>query len=515
MKQIRNFLALFTMVSLASVGIASPLFAADVQVRFDKPLQEWDGFGVNYVETSQTRDYGEWPQDYGGFDTLPEEEKQEIIKLFFGEDGLKAGLVKMFIDPFHEGKTAEDNDNADPLDINLDGYTHKRTTKSMRYFVREGLKLTRENGRDLTIINTLYGPPPWTTEQKMIRGRDMDKQYVDEIAEYIAAFAKFMRDREGFPVKYVSIHNEGTHPIRYTESGRDAEGLSGHDYNLLWTGEDIADMLVRLRKVLDANGMQDVGPTPGECTYWSFFRPVAKAIAANPEAMKSIGLITSHGFDGGNDPTSNWYSPLQDSVGIGLLRSKRPELHAWTTSASWGKMDILMASLIERSIYRLGLNGFIPWAAVQRHSQWTKGDPNPGTAIYVDDSGNYEVRRGYYIYKQFSRAGQPGMRIASVSSTDPYLNAVGFASDDTNNPDSFILYNQSWHHIDCKIEISGTMASRYEVHRTIVDTFPDWFWISKKPDIEHYKKHRDAKGNNEGEIEYTAPPLSITTFTAK
>ncbi len=58
------------------------------------------------------------------------------------------------------------------------------------------------------------------------------------------------------------------------------------------------------------------------------------------------------------------------------------------------------------------------WAVVQRHSQWVGGDPNPGTAFLVDDSGNYEVRPGYYLYRQVTRAGQPKLAVASASSGD-------------------------------------------------------------------------------------------------
>ena len=394
---------------------AMSLFAAEISVRFDRPLQEWDGFGVNYVETSQTRDYNEWPQDYGGMSTLSEEQRQEIIQLIFGEDGLKPGIAKMFIDSFHEGQTVDDNDNDDPMSINLDGYTHARTTKNMRYFVREGLKLTRASGRDLTIINTLYGPAPWMTKQRMIRSRDLDPQLKLEVGEYIAAFAKYMRDREGFPVKYVSLHNEGAHPIRYNRDGRDSKELHKHDYNLLWTPEQIVDFICVLRDILDANGMEDVGITPGECTNWMWMRPIADAIAANDCALNNLGLITSHGFQGNADPQSDWYAVnAQDVYSIQLLQSLRPDLHAWTTSASWGKMDVNFFELIRAHIYENRHNGFIPWAAVQRHNQWVGGDPNPGCAIKVDDNGGkYTVRPGYYLYKQLCRAGQPRMRIAS------------------------------------------------------------------------------------------------------
>lgn len=499
------------------IGIISPSsFGAEISIYFDRPLQEWDGFGVNYVETSQTRDYDKWPQDYGGFSTLSETQKQEIVQLIFDEDGLKPGLVKMFVDSFHEGATKADNDNADPLSIHLDGYTHARTTGNMRYFVREGLKLTRVGGRDLTVIITLYGPAPWMTRQKTIRGRDLDPAEKLEAGEYLAAFAKYMRDREGFPVKYISLHNEGEHPIRYNPDGRDGENLSKHDYNLLWTPGQVADFIGFLREILDANGMQDVGIAPGECTNWMFMRPIAQKIADTPSAIGNLGLITSHGFLGAADPSSDWYAPLaQDNFASTLLKSLRPDLHVWTTSASWGKMDVNFLELIRGHIYENHHNGFIPWAAVQRHNQWVGGDPNPGCAIKVsDEGGSYSIRPGYYLYKQICRAGQPGMRVASVSSNDNMVWAIAFAKDDTANPDAFTIVNRSWFTNTARILVSGTPAKRFAVYRTIVDTFPKNFWPESKPAIEEYAKLPDAEAIN-GIVEYKAPPLSVTTFYAK
>ena len=34
------------------------------QVDFSKTIREWDGFGANYVEAAQTRDYSADPQEY-------------------------------------------------------------------------------------------------------------------------------------------------------------------------------------------------------------------------------------------------------------------------------------------------------------------------------------------------------------------------------------------------------------------------------------------------------------------
>ena len=128
------------------------------QIDFSKTLRDWDGFGVNYVEAAQTRDYEAYPQEYGGFSILNELQRQEIIDLIFGEDGLKPGLIKMFLDSFHQETPNADYDfNANTID--LSAYDHETTTQWMRYFVREGLKRTRSRGADLAVVATLYGPP--------------------------------------------------------------------------------------------------------------------------------------------------------------------------------------------------------------------------------------------------------------------------------------------------------------------------------------------------------------------
>ena len=46
------------------------------RVDFSKTIREWDGFGVNYVEVAQTRDYDGDPQEYGGFSILTEAQRQ-------------------------------------------------------------------------------------------------------------------------------------------------------------------------------------------------------------------------------------------------------------------------------------------------------------------------------------------------------------------------------------------------------------------------------------------------------
>lgn len=462
--------------------------AADITVAFDDPQQDWDGYGVNYVEAAQTRDYAKWPQDYGAFSLLSERERQEIIQMIFGPDGLKPSLVKMFLDSLHEGMDESGNDNDDPMSINLAGYDHETTTKNMRYFVREGLRVTRAQGRDLTIIGTMYGPQPWVTKQRMLRGRDLDPAMKYEAAEYLCSWAKFLREKEGLPLKFISLHNEGEARGRWREDGRDDEKHHNHDYNMYWPPEQVVDFLCFTREILDRNGLQEVGLAPGETTHWGAFHSYARAIVANPLALKNMALITSHGFN------EMYGDP------VATIRKHRPELHAWTTSGSWGKMKFWWLGRMHEKIYGIGLNGHIPWACIQRHSQWVGGDPNPGTAFLVDDNGDYTVLRGYYQYKQFTTAGRPGMKVAAISSDTDKVIVFAWASNNTDNPDAFVVCNSVASPVRLSIRVTGSASQAF---RTVRTTFGEV--------TENYQTGETVNLDGD-QLNYTAPAFSVTTF---
>jgi hypothetical protein len=155
--------------------------------------------------------------------------------LIFGENGLKVGLVKMFYDPFHQTEPGG-------------AFDHEYTTKYMREFVRKGLVKTRDRGADLSIITTLYGPPAYMTLQKKIRGRDIDPAHKDDLANYLVRWVKYLREEEKFPVKYVSLHNEGEDWERWPLDGQDPNIGHGHDYNMYWKPELVCEMMILTNK---------------------------------------------------------------------------------------------------------------------------------------------------------------------------------------------------------------------------------------------------------------------------
>jgi len=466
-------------------------------IDFTKHLRRWDGFGVNYVEAAQTRDFNADPQEYGGFSLLTEAQRQEVITLIFGEDGLKPGVVKMFLDSFHQDEPDAGYKLNDPL-IDLSAYDHETTTRWMRYFVREGLETTRARGSDLNLIVTLYGPPAWMTLQRIVRGRDIDPTLKTEVAKYLVSWAKFLREKEGFPVHYVAVHNEGEDWERWPADG--TEGGLNHDYNMYWPPEQVAEFMKLIPPILRANGMDDVTPTPGETTNWYRFSEwgYADAIADDAEAVAGLGLITSHGFRGSPQP-GRWYGDWR-SLGTDILRAKRPALHAWVTSTSWAKMDAVFVNEIYNNIYCAKVNAIIPWACIQRPGKWVGGDPNPGCAFRVYDDGHYEVMPGYYFYKQVSRAGQPGMAVARVVSNTSGINLIAFAGNGSGHSDAFVVINVADEAMPLNVKVDGSASTVFTAYRT--------------SPAESYIPLGDFVVS-EGHITCTAPAGSVTTFFGK
>jgi len=426
--------------------------SVECNVRFQSPLREWDGFGVNYVAAAQTRDYSKWPQDYGSFELLREEDRQKVIDMIFGDDGLRPCIGKMFIDSLQAGFSKPAGANPDPAVLNAEIYDHETTTKWMRYFWREGYKRIRDRGEELKLICTLYGPAAWMTKQKIVRGRDLDPEEKYEAAKYMISFVKFMREEEGLPVKYISLHNEGgiEEMRRWPEDGGDAPDRQRHDYNMVWPVEQVVDFIGFMGDMLKEFGLEDVGMANGECTVLDGTTKYVEGIVNDEKALKNFALMSSHGF-----------RDVFTSEPIDVVRAKKPNFHGWINSASWGKMDITFLTTIHRHIYESKINGYNPWAIVQRHSQWTGGDPNPGTAFLVSDDGELSIERGYHLFKHYCPVGRAGMAVADTQSSSESIMVSAFASNGTANSDAVVVLNPTDEHTEVLLDMSGSNHDRF------------------------------------------------------
>ena len=131
-----------------------------------------------------------------------------------------------------------------------------------------------------------------------------------------------------------------------------------------------------------------------------------------------------------------------DPHGIELLRAARPELHAWSTSATWGDMDVEVVEEARRLIEEFGTNGLIPWAMVHNNHESDKLSPPATTRIsgnanspFFTNDGKLEVTKAYYFYKQLTRAGQAGMAVAAtLNENGSPVTGIAFARGATKHP---------------------------------------------------------------------------------
>lgn len=457
------------------------------EVDFSVKLMDWDGFGFNYVETAQTRNYEDFEQDYGGFSLLNEKQKQEVIDLIFGEDGLQVQIVKMFLDPYHQSLPDK-------------AFDHETTTHKMREFVKLGLEKTEKRGDELEIITTLYGPPAWATQQKFIGGRDLDVSQTQNLCIYMADWVKYLKN-EGYPVKYFSLHNEGEDFYRWNFI-KGSQRLKGFDFNMYWPPEQVNSFLKEVPQTFKEYGLEGVQVTNGEPSNWTrfYFWGHANSLYEDDEALDNLGILTTHGFISGDMGKLSY--GIANDLTTSLLRNKKPELHTWITSFSWGDMGVDFIRMAHENIYSAKVNALIPWAGIQNPSQWVDGDPNPGTAIVVTDDGSYKIQMGYYFYKQLTRAGYRGMSVAQAYLASPQAYIIAFASNETKHPDAFVLTSNIflWG-LPIEISIKGTTSKKFKAFRTSED------------EKELFKEIGVFELKN-GSIIYDPPKGTTTTFIA-
>jgi len=291
---------------------------------------------------------------------------------------------------------------------------------------------------------------------------------------------------------------------RCSKSGIDDTLHYKHDFNMWWNGAQVADFLAITDEVLLANNMLDVKFSTGETTTWARLNEmwyegkykfsIVDQIVNNKEAIRNLGLITSHGFMQKYDPT-----------GVNKLKEINPGLHVWTTSYTWDPMDVGIVEDARNLIYKVGCNALIPWAVVHNDYESDKLSPpmkfrisSNACSPFKTDNGKLEITKAYYYYKQICRAGQPGMAVSKVSTSNEKIQAIAFAQNQTINPDAFIIINNGEHEVEVAIEVKGTACKEFYVFCTSDEELN----FANKGKIELEKN----------KLNYKFPPKSATTF---
>ncbi|KPL11503.1 MAG: hypothetical protein AMS26_19910 [Bacteroides sp. SM23_62] len=108
--------------------------------------------------------------------------------------------------------------------------------------------------------------------------------------------------------------------------------------------------------------------------------------------------------------------------------------------------------------------------------------------------------KGYYFYKQLTRAGHRGMAVAYAYLANPQAHIIAFAENDSGHPDIIVLTSNVfiWS-LPVEIKIKGTNSTKFKAFRTCEDGF------------ELFKEIGLFEVKN-GSIIYDSPRETTTTF---
>lgn len=433
-------------------------------VDFSRKLRDWDGFGICFTDKAIVD-----PLEYFSLN----DNHYQFLKDLFDVNGLRIGIIKMFIDPFHLDYCQHDSDEDRIIEI---GDYHFNDTPSFHSeLCHLANNIVKKWGGNLKIMLTSLCPPPWMTKQKELSARDLDPINRIDYGRYIVAWAKFLSIDQKLPITCISLHNKGEMWELWDDTGNllySNTGLSLH-----WPPEMVVDFLKLVRRQLDRNGMQHIGLTPGETKCWGHFYDwgYADLIKEDPLALSSVSILTSNAFFSDHE---NDYC----SAGIDSIHEKRPEIHAWVNSDDIANMKTESISSLHKLIYRTKVNAVI-------------------FNTTIKDKNTLAFNNKEFSYMRLvCKAGQPGTGICQVGCNGSDLFIIGFCSNSTKNSDSFMLINNGTRGWNIPIEIRGSASGKFSVYRTSAS--------------EEYLKLGEVSVK-EGKISYYAPGNSVSGFFSK
>ena len=315
--------------------------------------------------------------------------------------------LNLMIRPDHEPQ----NDNADSWTPEFDeaNFAYCEHTLAIA-------KAAKERLPEIEFVATLCTPPAWMKTNNDVSGGGNAKATLKpkhelELAEYVWAFLAHMA-RNGAPVQYVAVSNECDWP-------HDQPGCfftpEAHAVLFKAVGGYLEKMATKFPDVPRATL---VGPNtlsaPGAAA--SYLPAMART------GGKYVKVIAAHDYDPRGD---RW----------GALRKLAGSKPVWMTE--WCARDednspgqINSATEYARAMHEAFTGGVNVWMAYD----WVYPPRKGGEAlIHVEWGADYELKKPYWVFRQWATPLVPGMRLVQVS-TDPKaatnVRATAFLSAD-------------------------------------------------------------------------------------
>ncbi|GAA0236505.1 hypothetical protein GCM10009527_036300 [Actinomadura nitritigenes] len=275
---------------------------------------------------------------------------------------------------------------------------------------RSMLARARDAGAD-TFEMFSVSPPWWMTVNRNPSGAErgeqdnLEFQYQDAFARYIAAVARRARDDWGIRFSSVEPFNEPS--LTAWHARQNQEGC----HFTIGAQEAVIEYL---RRALDDHGLGDVLiAASDECRYadavvtWQKFTEGAKRL---------IGRVNVHAYE--PDERGRSRTELREAVG--------EEIPIWQSEYSEGEPDgLAMALSISRDIRYLRPTGWVCWQPVEAldwgllDGEYDDRTPNPdGGAPGTLEGEVGGVNTKYHVLAHYTRHIRPGMRILRSGHTN-------------------------------------------------------------------------------------------------
>jgi O-glycosyl hydrolase len=380
-------------LSLFLVGILSSSLAAETPTRIEvnptRPRQEYQGLGCGAIFYE------------GHITSLAARQNDERQRQLYDDLFAKVPtqFLQLMIRPDHEPR----NDNDDPWKQSFDAANFKYCEHTLAI-----AKAARERRPDIQLFATLYTPPPWMKTNNAESGGGQSKATIKpgmelEVAEFIWAFLAHMA-RNGAAIQYLAIANEPDWP--HEQPGY---FLTPESYAELF--RIVADYLAKMSsQQRDVPIPKLVGPnTLSAPDAAARYVPALLRKAGNP-----LAVIASHDYDMRGD---RW----------GDLQKAARGRPVWMSEWCARKQDDSPGQIRSATEYGLAMHEvFTGGANVFMAYDWVYPPRKGGEAlVHVDWGKDYELKKPYWLFRQWATPLTPGMRVVSVTAAGPGASKPG------------------------------------------------------------------------------------------
>lgn len=304
----------------------------------------------------------------------------------------------------------------------------------------------------LRIIGSVWSPPPWMKKCKCIKGDGAaapdisettvtlvpGQQTLDELAEFLAGWAKLFNKHVGAYPYAISLQNEALFKEPYA--------------SCVYDPPTYVAAIKAVRSRLNAEGLNNIRLYGWEDVTADMSRIIkwAREFEHDTEAKNAISVLAIHNyFHDAITPSSpsanNWRSV--GAVANMLLGGK----NSWMTESGMGGTSASHGFAGAKGIY-LG----IKYGRIAAWTWWYTIDN------VVDNSGN--VYHSGAFYKQFTRFVRPGAIHVGSSSDDDLVGSVAFHHE-FNNCFTVVLLNDA--SSSKTVTVSGTgLPASFEMHQS-------------------------------------------------